>query len=303
MLASAQWFFTLIIPQIFHFIHEQAKSETRPISSFIITGHSLGAGTAALLTMMVADHLEELRRLADNPDFKVHCYSYAPVASVSLDLSEKYKDYIDSFVCQDDIVARLSYGTASCSKELIMDATIAIDGMGGTSKINADSKARKACFEIIEKRRQEIFNAVEPKYPLLYVPGRVYHFRRRRQSKDGSRKRGQRRRPKSYCEPSKGEGLTEPAFSKGSEEDEEPGFSLHKSSPHISEEMYISKTCLEDHMLVTYLKAFQAVRRDCMRALHKRQPSPTKEEKEVRCGSPVPCIRVENPEGEPLALP
>ncbi|KAI7851482.1 hypothetical protein BDC45DRAFT_419063, partial [Circinella umbellata] len=134
MLASAQWFFTRIIPQIFHYVHEQSKSETRPISSFIITGHSLGAGTAALLTMMVLDHLPELRRLADNPNFEVHCYSYAPVASVSMNLSEKYAEHIDSFVCHDDLVARLSYGTASCAKELIMDAMIAVDGMGGSSK-------------------------------------------------------------------------------------------------------------------------------------------------------------------------
>ncbi|KAL0074178.1 hypothetical protein J3Q64DRAFT_1649361 [Phycomyces blakesleeanus] len=134
MLASAQWFFTCIIPSIFHYVATQSMSETRPVSSFIITGHSLGAGTAALLTMMVADHIEELRELSQNPEFNVHCYSYAPVASVSLDISEKYKEYIDSFVCHDDLVARLSYGTATCAKELIMDALTAVDGLGGTSK-------------------------------------------------------------------------------------------------------------------------------------------------------------------------
>ncbi|KAI8100097.1 uncharacterized protein BX664DRAFT_255544 [Halteromyces radiatus] len=135
MLASAQWFFSRIIPQIFHYIHERSKQKTAPyIKSFIITGHSLGAGTAAILTMMIADHIDELRQLSNNPDFKVHCYSYAPVASVSLDLSEKYKHHIDSFVCHDDLVARLSYGTASCTKELVMDALIAADGLGGISK-------------------------------------------------------------------------------------------------------------------------------------------------------------------------
>ncbi|KAI8983842.1 hypothetical protein BDB01DRAFT_843157 [Pilobolus umbonatus] len=134
MLASAQWFFTRIIPQIFLFISEQIESKNRRISSFIITGHSLGAGTAAILTMMVADHIDQLRDLSQNPHFKVHCYSYAPVASVSLDLSEKYKNHIDSFVCHDDLVGRLSYGTASCAKELIMDSLIAADGLGGTTK-------------------------------------------------------------------------------------------------------------------------------------------------------------------------
>ncbi|KAI8378535.1 hypothetical protein BD560DRAFT_366511 [Blakeslea trispora] len=134
ILASAQWFFTRIIPQIFLYVSEQTEANGRPVSSFIITGHSLGAGTAAVLTMMVADHIDQLRELSNNPNFKVHCYSYAPVASVSLDLSEKYKDHIDSFVCQDDLVGRLSYGTASCAKELIMDSVIAVDGLGGANK-------------------------------------------------------------------------------------------------------------------------------------------------------------------------
>ncbi|KAI8342199.1 hypothetical protein EDC96DRAFT_449703 [Choanephora cucurbitarum] len=137
ILASAQWFFTRIIPQIFLYVSEQTESSGRPVSSFIITGHSLGAGTAAVLTMMVADHIDQLRELSKNPNFKVHCYSYAPVASVSLDLSEKYKDHIDSFVCQDDLVGRLSYGTASCAKELIMDSVIAVDGLGGANKLAA----------------------------------------------------------------------------------------------------------------------------------------------------------------------
>lgn len=337
MLASAQWFFTRIIPQIYHYVHEQADSEVRPIKSFIITGHSLGAGTAALLTMMVADHLEELRRLSGNPDFQVHCYSYAPVASVSLDLSEKYAEYIDSFVCHDDLVARLSYGTASCAKELIMDAMIAVDGMGGTSKINADSKARKACFDIIEARRREIFNSKEPRYPLLYIPGNVYQFRRPdpkpkdggsggasgrpRASTSAAASRGPSLKPTSpdehvspvtsTSEPSllrraasqatlganqKG---TAAADEKGKEEEESSAFTLHRSSPFISEELFISKTCLEDHMLVTYLQAFQAVRQDCMRELSQRhKQSLNNDTSDTQSSATVPSIQIQDPEGK-----
>lgn len=347
MLASAQWFFTRIIPQIFHYIHENCKSETRPISSFIITGHSLGAGTAALITMMVADHIDELRRLSDNPNFQVHCYSYAPVASVSLDLSEKYSEYIDSFVCQDDLVARLSYGTASCSKELIMDTMISVDGLGGSSKINSDTKARKACFDIIETRRQEIFYSNEPRYPLLYIPGQVYQFHR--QPTEGSKKRRAsttddavpKRSPSSAREESSKASSSrrtfsllddmpvchsEPALSTSKANgngrprnnsiddtnDNTNLFTLHKGSPQLSKEMLISKTCLEDHMLVTYLNAFQAVRQDCMRELRQqqrkqngtatatavlasRQPSTSSS---CRSESPVPSIQIEDPEGK-----
>ncbi|KAG0171447.1 hypothetical protein DFQ30_000953 [Apophysomyces sp. BC1015] len=300
MLASAQWFFTRIIPQIFHYVHEQANSETRPISSFIITGHSLGAGTAALLTMMVADHIEELRQLSGNPDFKVHCYAYAPVASVSLEISEKYKDYIDSFVCHDDLVGHLSYGTATCAKELIMDTLIAVDGLGGSSKVTSDDALKRACFDIIQARREEIFHSSEPRYPLLYIPGQVYQFRRTpkpkvkseptlarpRASSGTSQTRPSQRLPSSQSEPVL---LGSPS---GNNDNDSEAFTLHKSSALISEEVLISKTCLEDHMLVTYLTAFQQVRQDCM-----RPSSNKKESREDRLDSPVPSIRVEDPEG------
>ncbi|KAI9289143.1 Alpha/Beta hydrolase protein, partial [Umbelopsis sp. AD052] len=131
MLASAQWFFTNIIPQIFHYVHNHAGQ----IDSFVITGHSLGGGSASLLTMMVVDHIEELRHLSGNPNFRVHCYSYAPVAAVTEALSDAYAEYIDSFVCQDDIVGRTSYGTAMELKELIMNALAAVEAVGGVHEV------------------------------------------------------------------------------------------------------------------------------------------------------------------------
>lgn len=127
MLASAQWFYTNIIPQIFRYIHHH-KLE---LKSFIITGHSLGGGTASLLTMMVADHIQELRNLADNQQFNLHCYNYAPAAVSSPNLGKLYRDYITSFVCQDDVVGRLSYGTAMKLKELVLDMISAYEMLGG----------------------------------------------------------------------------------------------------------------------------------------------------------------------------
>ncbi|KAG2196409.1 hypothetical protein INT46_011027 [Mucor plumbeus] len=127
MLASAQWFYTSIIPQIFRYIHHHGDE----LDSFIITGHSLGGGTASLLTMMVADHIDELRDLAGNSKFKMHCYNYAPSAVSSPDLGKKYEEYIHSFVCQDDVVGRLSYGTAMKLKELVLDMISAYRTLGG----------------------------------------------------------------------------------------------------------------------------------------------------------------------------
>lgn len=239
---------------------------------------------------MIVDHLEQLRELSNNPDFKVHCYSYAPVASVSHDLSEKYKDHIDSFVCQDDLVGRLSYGTASCAKELIMDSLIAVDGLGGANKVNNNPATRKECFDIIQTRRKEIYHNKEPRYPLLYVPGRVYQFRRG--GPKGSSKLPTQdiklpgtnpatatpvtNRPRASTINEKRKS-TPPAFVPSQSEpllnvpaptsnaSDEVTFTLHRSSSMLSEEVLISKTCLEDHMVVTYLTAFQMVRQECMR--------------------------------------
>lgn len=258
-----------------------------------------------MLTMMVVDHIEQLRELSNNPDFKVHCYSYAPVASVSHDLSEKYKDHIDSFVCHDDLVARLSYGTASCAKELIMDSLIAVDGLGGSTKVNNNPATRKECFDIIQTRRKEIYHNKEPRYPLLYVPGRVFQFRRGgpkgssklpaqdiklpgtnptsaaatrpRASSSSTTATEKKKRSTPLSTVVNGLSQSEPVLphppvsldSKSTGGAPTPlnqvTFTLHRSSPMLSEEVLISKTCLEDHMVVTYLTAFQTVRQDCMR--------------------------------------
>ncbi|KAG1049931.1 hypothetical protein G6F43_007764 [Rhizopus delemar] len=274
LLASAQWFFTRIIPQIFVYVREQ---KVKRVSSFIITGHSLGAGTAAILTMMVADHIDQLRELSNNPDFKVRCYGYAPVACASLDLCEKYKEYINSFVCHDDLVARLSYGAASCAKELIMDSAIAVDGLGGSSKMNSNPDLRKECFDIIQARRKEIYFGKEPRYPLLYVPGCVYQFRRQAKPSQYPKKFATQPLPGTTTSRRKlsESSASEPDLNLPKKEDTTSSFTLHRSSSMLSEEVYITKTCLEDHAVVTYLNAFQAVRQDCMRqdAARKRNNS------------------------------
>ncbi|KAI7866551.1 Alpha/Beta hydrolase protein [Spinellus fusiger] len=132
MLASAQWFYTEIVPQIFRYIHLNRNY----VSAFIITGHSLGGGAASLLTMMVVDHLEELRKVSCNPNFMLRCYSYAPVALSSHQLGSLYDRFIFSFICQDDIVGRLSYGTAMELKELVMDTIGAYRALGGWRKVS-----------------------------------------------------------------------------------------------------------------------------------------------------------------------
>lgn len=229
MLASAQWFYTNIIPQIFRYIHHHSKHITR----FVVTGHSLGAGTASLLTMMVAKHVDELRALANNPNFDFHCYSYAPPAASSLNLGKKYENYITSFIYQDDIVGKLSYGTAMKLKELVLDTISAYSTLGGFRKTMGDPKARNTCFDIISQSRESLNSSTDSAYPSLYIPGRLIHIQRDISDKDKH-------------------SLT---FKKSS-------FSLHDTTNDICKEMKLTKTCIEDHMISAYQDAFVALREE-----------------------------------------
>ncbi|KAL0144781.1 hypothetical protein V8B55DRAFT_1455821 [Mucor lusitanicus] len=273
MLASAQWFYTSIIPQIFRYIHHHGNELDR----FIITGHSLGGGTASLLTMMVADHVDELRDLAGNPNFEMHCYNYAPSAVSSPDLCKKYEDYIHSFVCQDDVVGRLSYGTAMKLKELVLDMISAYGTLGGFRRTMTDPKARKVCFDIIAQRRDKLNNVADSMYPSLYIPGRIVQIKRSKETRFASKSEEDSQQQQQQEEEAKerrgstttaavGEVLSRhniPGTSKTS-------YSLHYSDHQLSNEMKLTKTCIEDHMIAAYHNAFEALR--------EQHPSPFQDE-------------------------
>ncbi|KAF5958782.1 hypothetical protein HYC85_006007 [Camellia sinensis] len=63
----------------------------------VFTGHSLGSGVAALLTVIVVNHLDLLGGI---PRSNVRCYSVAPARCMSLNLAVKYADVIHSVVLQ-----------------------------------------------------------------------------------------------------------------------------------------------------------------------------------------------------------
>ncbi|THG20843.1 hypothetical protein TEA_016280 [Camellia sinensis var. sinensis] len=63
----------------------------------IFAGHSLGAGVAALLTVIVVNHRKELGGI---PRDTVYCYAVAPARCMSLNLAVKYADVIHSVILQ-----------------------------------------------------------------------------------------------------------------------------------------------------------------------------------------------------------
>ncbi|XP_047336254.1 uncharacterized protein LOC124939845 [Impatiens glandulifera] len=69
----------------------------------VFAGHSLGSGVAALATIIVANHRDQLAGIAKN---QLRCYSVAPARCMSLNLAVKYADIIHSVVLQDDFLPR-----------------------------------------------------------------------------------------------------------------------------------------------------------------------------------------------------
>ena len=68
-----------------------------PAYTLTFTGHSLGAGVAAMLTMVVVLNLDKLGRVERG---RTRCYAMAPARCMSLNLAVRYADVINSVVLQ-----------------------------------------------------------------------------------------------------------------------------------------------------------------------------------------------------------
>ncbi|CEJ04101.1 hypothetical protein RMCBS344292_18070 [Rhizopus microsporus] len=256
MLASAQWFYTGLIPQIFRYIYHHNEELER----FIITGHSLGGGTASLLMMMVANHVDELRSLTNNPLFDVHCYNYAPAAVCSIDLGKKYEQFIDSFVCHDDIVGRLSYGSAMKLKELILDTISTYTTLGGFRKTMAHAESRKVCFDIIRERLKELNNVSKTMYPSLYIPGKVIQILRAKENKISKSQNKDENEDMHKIKSRRSSITVVENVSKHIPGTAKVHYTLHYITSAISDEMTLTKTCIEDHMISAYQNAFTSIK-------------------------------------------
>lgn len=71
--------------------------EDYPSYTLTLTGHSLGSGVAALLTMVIVKNRDKLGNIDRK---RVRCYSIAPARCMSLNLAVRYADIINSVVLQ-----------------------------------------------------------------------------------------------------------------------------------------------------------------------------------------------------------
>ncbi|CAO3625422.1 unnamed protein product [Mucor fragilis] len=170
MKSSATWFFRHIAPKLIAYVNKHSTT------SLYIVGHSLGASTSAILTIMLQDYIKEFRQGKDG-DFSIYSVGYAPACGLSLNLANKYKDQIQSIVFADDFVSKLSYGSMMDVKELIIAGAEAAKNIGLGQLIWAgelDNKAWKTAFERVAECRKKCLETMSN--PRLYVAGTVYQF-------------------------------------------------------------------------------------------------------------------------------
>eukprot|EP01090_Pellita_catalonica_P017196 TRINITY_DN5131_c0_g1_i1.p1 TRINITY_DN5131_c0_g1~~TRINITY_DN5131_c0_g1_i1.p1 ORF type:complete len:512 (+),score=111.68 TRINITY_DN5131_c0_g1_i1:29-1537(+) len=155
----------------------KARDEHRDYKVEVV-GHSLGAGTAALLTYLIH---------ARYPEIPIHCHAFASPCVVSLDLARN-KELITSVVVGDDIVPRLSYGSL---EDLKKDIGILLDSVdGNTTRIfqiiaagnvwGSSTTARlekmlgcksKMDWSVLRDNKQQKILSEK-----LWVPGKVIHL-------------------------------------------------------------------------------------------------------------------------------
>ncbi|XP_027110288.1 uncharacterized protein [Coffea arabica] len=124
-----------------------------PNYTLTFAGHSLGAGVAALLTMLVVQNLDRLGNIERK---RIRCYAMAPARCMSLNLAVRYADVINSVVLQDDFLPRTATPLEDIFKSLFcLPCLLCLRCMRDTCI--SEEKMLK------DPRR-------------LYAPGRLYHI-------------------------------------------------------------------------------------------------------------------------------
>ncbi|KAL0088372.1 hypothetical protein F4703DRAFT_1904233 [Phycomyces blakesleeanus] len=158
MKSAAAWLFRHVAPQLVTYANENS------VSALHIVGHSLGAATAAILTIMLLDHIDEFPKDKEGNPFVIRCFGYAPACGLSIDLSERYKDYIQSIVFADDFVSKLSYGSMMDVKELIIGGAEAAQNLGIGQLLwtqEPEGEQWKKAFDQIEECRRRCLESMD----------------------------------------------------------------------------------------------------------------------------------------------
>ncbi|CAB4011176.1 Sn1-specific diacylglycerol lipase beta [Paramuricea clavata] len=82
-----------------------------PDYSLVIVGHSLGAGTGAVLALLMKERYENLK-----------CFAYSPPQVLNLKAAKYCEDFVTSVIVGNDVISRLSIHSVDILKKEIVDA-------------------------------------------------------------------------------------------------------------------------------------------------------------------------------------
>eukprot|EP00271_Cylindrocystis_brebissonii_P012844 TRINITY_DN32357_c0_g1_i1.p1 TRINITY_DN32357_c0_g1~~TRINITY_DN32357_c0_g1_i1.p1 ORF type:complete len:390 (+),score=78.01 TRINITY_DN32357_c0_g1_i1:837-2006(+) len=151
---AAQWLITNVLPKIKELI------EAHPGYRLTLVGHSLGAGVAAVFTLLLAQQPELLDNLVERS--RLRCFALATPRSMSHKLAAEYSDVIYSVIYQDDFLAR----TSTMSAQHVLTAAVACTGI---------ILCYYFCDQCWSSRSHENEKDYAPDPHALVPPGRIFH--------------------------------------------------------------------------------------------------------------------------------
>jgi Lipase (class 3) len=235
--------------------------ETHPDYRVVVTGHSLGAGTASLLAMLWKDAM----------NFPIECHAFAcpPVLCVEMASLPETRAVINSYVANDDIIPRLSFGSMTDLKQWVVN--LATDGTGyfhrmfqimslgnplGDNATNFISKKMEWTPDLGASVRAALDHITPTER--LYLPGKVYFLYKLRTLAEIESQPGfPNANPHASVEKSSDERQGDDIVGLTCEYD-----GIEESSPALFPDIVLSPSMLTDHMPDLYQEALEiALRR------------------------------------------
>lgn len=148
----------------------------------VILGHSLGAATASLITMLILEQQSQIEEKIGYP-LKIQCHAFAPPCIVDLALSTKYRSFIRSYIVGDDVVPRISLGSLHRLKALSVELMKnskgnfhrifqALSSPANSMSTSTDTDSLSVNRELIEKLQKTPLDLTESLFPA----GQLYHL-------------------------------------------------------------------------------------------------------------------------------
>ncbi|XP_010241903.1 PREDICTED: uncharacterized protein LOC104586385 isoform X2 [Nelumbo nucifera] len=156
--------------------------EKYPNYKLTFTGHSLGSGVAALLTMVVVQNRD---RLGDIDRKRIKCYAIAPARCMSLNLAVRYADVINSVVLQDDFLPRTATPLEDIFKSLfwlgrfppVVRTAVPVDGRFEHIVLSCNATSDHAIIWI-EREAQRALDLMIEKDRIMEIPAKQRMERR-----------------------------------------------------------------------------------------------------------------------------